>query len=137
VPFFCVIIVHEKTDMIKKIIIGVLLNAAALYVVTWFLKDIQYTGGFKFFILAGFGIGILNIFVKPLMKILSFPLMIMTVGLFSLVINAIIFWLTMKLVNGIHFQDVSVNISSAVTYLIAGVVFGLGNWVLHLFIRNK
>jgi len=123
--------------MIKKIILGVVLNALALYGVVYFLHDIQYTGGILFFVLAGFIIGFLNTFVKPLMKILSFPLMLMTIGLFSLVINAIVFWLTMKIVNGIHIADISVNITSAWTYLIAGLVFGLVNWLLHIFIRNK
>jgi len=123
--------------MIKKIIIGVVLNAAALYAATYFLPDIKYTGGIVFFLIGGFIIGLLNVFVKPLMKILSFPLMLMTVGLFSLVINAIIFWLTVKVLNGIHVADVSVTIANAVTYLWAGITFGLVNWVLHIFIRNK
>jgi putative membrane protein len=123
--------------MLKKIIIGVVLNAVALYAVTYFVSDIQYTGGIVFFLIAGFIIGFLNVFIKPLMKLLSFPIMLMTVGLFTLVINAIIFWLTVKIVNGIHFSDVSVIISSAWTYLIAGIVFGLINWILHIFIRNK
>ncbi len=123
--------------MLKKIIIGVALNGLALYAVTWLLSDIQYTGGIKFFIVGGLIIGILNVFVKPLMKILSFPLMMMTIGLFSLVINAIIFWLTMRVVNGIHLADISVTISGALTYLVAGIVFGLVNWFLHIFIKNK
>jgi putative membrane protein len=123
--------------MIKKIIIGVVLNAVALYAVTYFITDIQYTGGIVFFLIAGFIIGFLNVFIKPLMKILSFPIMLVTVGLFTLVINAIIFWLTMEVVNGIHFSDVSVVIGSKLTYLLAGIVFGLVNWVLHIFIRNK
>lgn len=123
--------------MIKKIILGVVLNAVALYAATYFLPDIQYTGGITFFLIGGFIIGFLNVFVKPLMKILSFPLMMMTVGLFSLVINAIIFWLTVKVLNGIHVADVSVTIANAITYLWAGITFGLVNWLLHIFIRNK
>jgi putative membrane protein len=123
--------------MIKKIVIGVALNAIALYAVTLLLVDIKYTGGFKFFLLSGLIIGFLNVFVKPLMKILSFPLMILTIGLFSLVINAIIFWLTMLVVNGIHLSDVSVTISGTSVYLIAGIVFGLMNAGLHFFIKNK
>ena len=123
--------------MIKKIIIGVVLNGLALYAVTYFLGDIHYTGGILFFLIGGFIIGLLNVFVRPLMKLLSFPLMMMTVGLFSLVINAIIFWLTVKVVNGIHVADVTVEITGVVTYLVAAVVFGVVNWVLHIFIRNK
>ncbi|HLG26095.1 MAG TPA: phage holin family protein [Candidatus Gracilibacteria bacterium] len=124
--------------MFQKIIIGVVLNGLALYLVTKFLPgEVQYTGGIAFFLIAGFIIGLLNVFVKPLMKILSFPLMLMTIGLFSLVINAIIFWLTMKLVNVISIADVTVTISGAWTYLVAAIVFGLVNWVLHMFIHNK
>jgi len=123
--------------MLRKIIVGVFLNALALYVVTYFITDIHYTGGIVFFLIGGFFIGFLNFFVKPLMKLLSFPLMFLTVGLFSFVINAIIFWLTVEIVNGIHFGDVSVVIGGRLTYLFAGVIFGLINWLLHFFIRNK
>ncbi len=123
--------------MLKRILLGILLNGLALYAATLFLTDIRYSGGLKFFVIGGLIIGILNTFVKPLMKLLSFPLMIMSVGLFSLVINAIIFWLTMKIVNGIHISGVSVVIVSAWTYIFAGIIFGLTNWFIHLLIRNK
>jgi putative membrane protein len=129
---------HCYRLMFQKIIIGVVLNALAMYVVTKFMPgEIAYTGGIAFFLVSGFVIGLLNACVKPLMKILSFPLLIMTVGLFSLVINAIIFWLTMKLVNVISIADVTVTISGAWTYLVAAIVFGLVNWVLHMFIHKK
>ena len=123
--------------MIKKIVIGIAANALALYVVTLFLTDIQYTGGVKFFLISGIVLGVLNTFVKPLMKILSFPMLIMTIGLFSIVINAIIFWLTTKVVGGINLPDVTVTVGSAWTYLIAALVFGLVNGAIHTVIRNK
>lgn len=123
--------------MLQKIIIGVVLNGLALYVVTKFVPDVAYTGGVPFFILGGFVIGTLNTFVKPLMKLLSFPLMLATIGLFTFVINAIIFWLTVKLINVIAIADITVTIENPWTYLIAAIVFGLMNWVLHLIIHNK
>lgn len=123
--------------MLKKIILGIILNGIALYGVTLILSDIQYIGGVKFFLVAGLIIGFLNIFVKPLMKLLSFPLVILTIGIFTLVINAIIFWLTMKITNGIHLADVGVTITQPATYFIAALVFGLVNWFLHILIRNK
>lgn len=123
--------------MIKKIVLGILLNAAALYIVTELLSDLQYTGGLKFFLIGGLVIGVLNTFVKPLMKILSFPVIFLTVGLFSFVINVIIFWLTTKAINGIHYSDVTVTITSIWTYFVAALVFAVTNWILHIFIRNK
>lgn len=124
--------------MLHKIVVGIVLNGLALYLVTKFLPgSIEYTGGIWFFVVGGTVIGVLNIFVKPLMKILSFPLVLMTVGLFTLVINAVIFWLTIKLVNVIGILDVTATISSAWTYLWGAIVFGLVNWGLHLIIHNK
>lgn len=123
--------------MLKKILIGVVLNGLALFVVTKLVSDIVYTGGFMFFLIGGVIIGVLNTFVKPLMKLLSFPVVLLTAGLFSLVINVIIFWLTIKVVNGIHFSDVTVTVGSVWTYFIAALVFGIMNWILHILIPNK
>ena len=123
--------------MIKKILLGIALNGLALFGVTYFLTDVQYTGGIKFFLLGGLIIGVLNTFIKPLMKLLSFPFMIMTIGLFSIIINAIIFWLTVKLVNVIHIADVTMTVSGALTYVIAALVFGIVNWLIHIIIKNK
>jgi len=123
--------------MLNRIIVGVVLNGLALYLVTKFIPDVQYTGGVAFFALGGFVIGLLNAFIKPLMKILSFPLILMTVGLFILVINAIIFWLTVQAVNAISIADISVTIIQPVTYLWGALVFGIVNWVLHIIIHKK
>ncbi len=123
--------------MLKKILIGIIINGLALYVVTYFIKEIQFTGGFKFFILAGLIIGILNTFIKPLMKLLSFPLVLITMGLFSIVINAIIFWLTVKIVNGIHISDVKMEVIGLTTYFIAALFFGIVNWIFHFIIKTK
>ncbi len=123
--------------MVRKIIIGVALNAAALYAVTKLLSDLQYTGGIKFFIIGGLVIGVLNTFVKPLMKLLSFPIVLFTAGLFNYVINIIIFWAMVKVVNVVHIGDVTVTVNSVVTYALAALVFALVNWLLHMFIRNS
>ncbi len=123
--------------MLKKILIGIVLNGIALYAVAKLVTDLQYTGGFMFFLIGGVIIGTLNTFVKPLMKLLSFPVVMLTAGLFSFVINVIIFWLTVKVVNGIHFSDVTVTVGSIWTYFIAALVFGIMNWILHILIPNK
>ncbi len=123
--------------MLKKLLIGIVLNGLALFVVTKLVSDLLYTGGFMFFLIAGVIIGTLNTFVKPLMKLLSFPIVLLTAGLFSFVINVIIFWLTVKLVNAIHFSGVTVSVGSVWTYFIAALVFGIINWVLHILVPNK
>ncbi|MBD3327730.1 hypothetical protein GF340_00325 [Candidatus Peregrinibacteria bacterium] len=122
--------------MIKKIITGVVLNGLALYLVTKFVPDITYTGGIYFFLIGGFVIGVLNSFVKPIMKILSLPFVIMTAGLFLLAINAILFWLTVKITNVVGIAGVSVTVSNPWTYLIGAIVLGIVNWAIHIIIHK-
>ena len=123
--------------MFKKILVGVVFDGLALFAVTKLVTGLQYTGGWMFFLIGGVIIGVLNAFVKPLMKILSFPIVLLTAGLFSLVINVVIFWLTVKLVNGIHFSGVTVIVGSVWTYFIAALIFGIVNWILHILVPNN
>lgn len=123
--------------MLRRIILGIILNGFALYIVTLLLPEIHYTGGLRFFVIGGLAIGIMNTFVKPLMKLLSFPIVFLTLGLFSLVINVIIFWLTVKLINGINLGGVSVIVNGVWNYIFAAFMLAIVNWVLHLIIRNK
>ncbi|MBU1992580.1 MAG: phage holin family protein [Patescibacteria group bacterium] len=122
---------------IKRVFIGIILNAAALFAVTYLLEEITYTGGFAFFVVGGVIIGFLNTFVKPLMKILSLPLMIISVGLFTIVINAVILWFTKYFLDVIQFRDVAMQVSGIGAYVIGALLFGLVNWGAHLIIKNR
>lgn len=121
----------------KKVIIGIVLNALALYVTVQIIDSITYTGGVKTFIIAGVVIGLLNTFVKPFIKLLSFPFIIITGGLLLIVINALILWVAVFLVNSLEFKDITLHFAGFGTYLFSAIVFGVINWVEHLIIKNK
>ncbi len=123
--------------MLKKALIGVALNALALYGVLHFVPEITYTGGLKFFLIAGVVVGVLNTFIKPLLKILTFPVIFLTGGVFLAVINVIILAVTKYFINTLAFQDVTFQINGAGNYLIAGLLLGVINWAIHLVVRNK
>jgi putative membrane protein len=123
--------------LIKKILLGVILNGLALYLLTLIITEIQYTGGIKFFVIGGLVVGILNTFVKPILKILTFPLIFLTVGLFMIVINAFILWFLSYFLGVIEFRDVTLTFPNIGSYVIGAVVFGLINWAEHLIIKNK
>ena len=85
-------------NILKRIFV----TAILVLVIDYFMKDIEFkTSGFdlvlKPIMLAGV-LGLLNFFVKPILKILAFPITMMTLGLFSLVINLFILWLATILV---------------------------------------
>ena len=122
--------------MLRRILISVLCNAIALYAVTVFVPGISYSGQIKFFILGGFVMGFLNFFVKPFLKLFTFPMIILTLGLFCYFINVFIFWLTIYGVNAINFAGISAKVDSTATYFVAAIVFGLTNFLINVILKK-
>ncbi len=80
-------------------LIRLFLNALALLLVSKFLRGIRIDD-FVTALLAALVIGILNALVRPVLLLLTLPLNILSLGLFTFVINAIILWLTAIAVPG-------------------------------------
>jgi putative membrane protein len=75
-------------------IVRTLVNAVALYVATRLVSGVTFTGDWLPFIGVAIVFGIVNAFIGPVAKILTFPLIIVTLGIFSLVVNGLMLWLT-------------------------------------------
>ena len=73
-------------------VIRLVVNAIALVIVAYLIPGIAVTGPLGA-LLAALILGIVNAFLRPVLVILSLPLEIVTLGLFTLVINALLFWL--------------------------------------------
>ena len=82
-----------------RILLNLLITAIVAYSLTYILKGIQFDG-FSGAIIFAIVLGVLNLIVTPILKILGLPLTILTLGLFSLVINALVILLTAKFVPG-------------------------------------
>ena len=65
-----------------------------LWVASYLLSGFKVTGGWEGYLIAGLVLVLLNLLLRPLLKLISCPLILITLGLFSIVINAIILWLT-------------------------------------------
>lgn len=74
--------------------VRLLVNAAALWVATRVVAGVDYTGGWLPFLGVALLFGVMNALIGRLVKILSFPLIIVTLGLFLLVVNALMLRLT-------------------------------------------
>lgn len=122
--------------MIKKLIISIGLNALALYGVLYFFPEITYTGGITFFITGGLVMGILNGIVKPILKLLTFPLQIITIGLSLIVLNGVIFWLFDQSLQALALSGITLTVPTIKSYFLAGFVFGIINWLTHLFFKS-
>ena len=116
---------------LKHLLLKLAFNIGALYVVTQLIEGVTYTGGWVFFGVAGLTIGILNALVKPFLKFLSIPLILFSVGLFLIFINAAILWLTDRLLEVFDFTNIDFQIAGVVNLVLAALVFGLVNWFEH------
>ena len=81
-----------------------LLNAVALMVTAQLVDGISITG-FVPALAAALVLGLINLFLKPVLLILTLPASILTLGLFTLILNALLFWAGTGLVAGVVVED--------------------------------
>jgi putative membrane protein len=84
-------------------LLHLVLTAALLLLVARLVRGVEVVGWGPA-LLAALALGIVNAIVRPLMVFLTFPLTIITLGLFLFVINALMLWLVAALVPGVRIQ---------------------------------
>jgi putative membrane protein len=82
-----------------RLLIGWLLNAVALLAVAYLLPSIQ-VASFGAALVAALVLGLVNTLVRPVLVILTLPVTLLTLGLFLLVINGLLFWAVGNLLDG-------------------------------------
>ena len=75
-------------------VIPLLVNAAALWVATRIVPGVSYSGGALPLLGVALVFGVVNAVISPVLKILTFPIIILTLGIFALVINGLMLMLT-------------------------------------------
>ncbi|MDT0455608.1 phage holin family protein [Streptomyces sp. DSM 41527] len=123
----------------KHFLVKTIANAAALAVAIWLLKDITLTGentGRKILtlILVALIFGLVNFLVKPVVKLLSFPLFILTLGLITLVVNALMLLLTSWLAGK---ADLAFHVDGFWTAMLGGVIISIVAWAMHVILPDE
>jgi putative membrane protein len=77
-----------------KFILRWAINAVALFLAVSFVPGVSLQGGWASIIWLALIFGLINAFLRPLLKLLTCPLIFLTLGLFTLLINTFLFWLT-------------------------------------------
>ncbi|WP_149179484.1 phage holin family protein [Streptomyces sp. TRM49041] len=119
-------------------VVKTLANAGALAVAIWLLQDITLTGestGRKTWtlILVALVFGVVNFLVKPLVQLFTLPLFVLTLGLFTLVVNALMLlltsWLADQLGLGFH-------VDGFWTAVLGGLIISVVSWALNLVLPD-
>lgn len=82
--------------MLKKMVLSILTPALSIYLTSLFMDSMQIASISSLLIISIF-LGALNLTVKPILKLISLPITIISLGLFSFVINGIILYLAFLL----------------------------------------
>lgn len=82
-------------------LIKILINASSVLLSSYLLAGVR-VDGFVYALIAAVALGIVNIFIKPLLILLTLPATILTLGLFVFVINALLVLLVARFVPGFH-----------------------------------
>jgi putative membrane protein len=85
-----------------RLLVTWVVNCVGLFVASVVIGPIDYGHKFGTLVLAGAVLGIVNFIVRPLVVLLTLPAVILTLGLFLLVVNALMLWVTSKIVTGLH-----------------------------------
>ncbi|MFG2498323.1 phage holin family protein [Streptomyces sp. NPDC048441] len=122
----------------KNFVVKTIANAAALAVAVWLLDKITLGGdstGKKTLtlIVVALLFGLVNFLVKPIVKVLTFPLFILTLGLITLVVNALMLLLTSWLADKF---DVSFHVDGFWTAVLGGLIISVVSWALNVVLPD-
>jgi putative membrane protein len=117
-----------------SVLLRLVINAAALWVATRIVPGISYTGdGVSLFGVA-LVFGVLNVLIKPVLWVLSLPFLIITLGLFTLVLNAVMLWLTGVLSDSL---GLGFHVNGFLPAFVGGLVVSVVSFVLSLFVSSE
>ncbi|WDZ95635.1 phage holin family protein [Herbaspirillum sp. WKF16] len=100
-----------------RLLLTWLINALALLAVPYLMHSVQ-VDSFGAALLAALILGFVNTIVRPILVVLTLPVTLVTLGLFILVINGLMFWVVAQLVGGFHVAGFWAAVGGALLYSI-------------------
>ncbi len=115
-------------------LLRLLITAASLYVATRIVPGISYTGGVLGMLGVALVFGIVNTFVGNILKLLALPVVILTLGLFIFVINALMLMLTSSMSSSL---GLNFHVAGFVPALLGSLVITLAGTILSIVLTPK
>lgn len=119
----------NRMDSIWQLIIAALLGGVAILIVARVVPNFHLRGGFGSAVLVGVVYAGLKFLLQWLLVLVTLPAVLLTFGLFFLVINAFLLWMTDKLMR-------RVEINGIVTLLISTLLLTLIDWGFHMLLSR-
>lgn len=122
-----------------RFVVKTLINAAAIWVAAAVVSGISLTAGdwqhkTLTVVLVALIFGLVNFAIKPIVKLFSLPLFILTLGLITFVINALMLWLTSWASGKLNLDF---HVDGFVAALLGSLIISVVAWALHLVFRDE
>jgi putative membrane protein len=121
-------------------LVRVIINAVAIWLATYLLSGLEVIGGddtattVLVFLVVALVFGLVNAFVKPIVKLLSLPLYILTLGLFTLIVNAAMLWLVAWLSEQTEY---GLRVENFGTAIIGGLIISIVSFLLSIAVGAR
>ena len=109
-------------------ILRLIINMVAVLIISYLFPKMIHVDGFLAALVA-FLLGIVNAIIKPILVFLTFPITILTLGLFLLVINGLMLWLVSALVKGFY-------VNGFWGAVFGSILISLVSWILTRFLPS-
>jgi len=111
-------------------IVRLILNMVAILIISYLFPKMIWVDGFLAALVAAFLLGIMNTIIRPILVVLTFPLTVLTLGLFLLIINGLMLWFVSALVRGFH-------VSGFWGAVLGSILISLVSWILSRFLPSR
>jgi putative membrane protein len=116
-----------------RMLLRLLINAVALWVAVRFVPGISFNGNPALLLVVALVFGVVNTIVKPIVTLLSLPAVLLTLGIFLLIINAFMLWLTGWLSTRL---ELGFHVDGFGAAFVGAIVVTLVAWALSIFLAD-
>jgi putative membrane protein len=112
-----------------RILLGWAINALCLMALPYLIQQVQVKD-FVTALVVALCIGLLNVFIRPILLVLTLPINVLTLGLFTFVINGLVFWLVARWVEGF-------GVTSFGWAIVAALIYSLISWAVSALLMRR
>ena len=117
-----------------KFILRLAINMVGIYLAIRFVPGITFNGSPASILLIALIFGLVNALLRPLLKFLTCPLILLTLGLFTLLINTFLFWLTGQIAQSL---GIGLRIDGFMPAFLGGLIISIVSVVLSLILKDE
>ena len=112
-----------------RLLLTWLINAAALMALPYLMHSVTVTS-IGTALVAALVLGLVNTLIRPVLLLLTLPVTVLSLGLFILVINGLLFWGVANMIEGFH-------VAGFGSAILAAILYSVISWALSALLLNK